>query len=180
MRRLIVSRGDVFYKFPSVEPQLRKRIGYHTPSTHAIDSFEYDPLNLAKPVVVTGARGIGETAYALAHGEHVLVARRFDDLRRINYYTDVVVWENVSFSNVAFAEVIALLSQDTARSFSPSSKSRSIWLDPHIKIIFTTSQPSTMVDGVQHASVFPTSSDAEEMRALRSRYIIALVEAPMF
>ena len=183
MARLGQSRPDVYALHAHIiEPNVRRLHGYHAPNTYTIDDFALFELDLTKPVVLWGARGVGKTSFALAHGNHVLVARRLEDLRRTNHETDLIVWENVDFSNMPIFEATALLDRCYGRSVR--ARHSDIWIEARLKMIFTTPEPPRIVmdNGieVEHAAIFPSSSNESELRAFRNLYTVVEAEVPMF
>ena len=183
MTRLAAERPDIFYKFGStIEANLRKRLGFDEPIKFPPDSFEVELDDLSKPLVLCGPRNIGKTSFACAHGAHPLVVYRVEDLRKIGYFTDVVVWENTNFRKLPISEVFIMLSQGRSRSLR--ARHTDVYVQRHIKMIFTTSESPIrlMVNGVaeEHTPIFPITRDASEMAALRRLYTVAHVDPPMY
>ena len=175
MARLVVERPDVYYRFGhTIELNLRRRLGYDEPIVYPLESFAVFEAVLSKPLVLAGAHRLGKTSYAIAHGAHPLLVHRVEDLRRISYFTDVVIWKDPDFRNLRMTEVAHLLMQGRNRSLR--ARHTDVYIDSRIKLIFVMQNGAA----VEHASIFPTTTNELEMTHLRSLYDLSHVQFPMW
>lgn len=83
---------------------------------YTIDQFNRSPMDLSKPVLLTGSSGTGKTSYALAHFKKPFLVKDIDDLKRLTGEYDGIVFDDMSFKHWPAESVIHLLDWDTSSS----------------------------------------------------------------
>ena len=155
-----------------IAPMLQQRIGDGVATYFDLDDFDATPLELTAPVVLHGKSGTGKTEFALAHFDHPLTIRRRDDLKRITFSTDGLVFDDMSFEDWAVEDVICLLNWDKYRSLP--SRYHDAQIPGDLPLIFTTNAAMTEED-----TIFPRGRNAEQRVAIERRFIKVPVTHPL-
>ena len=138
---------------------LAQAIGTPDKKLYSLADFNQPALDLYMPVVVYGVSGAGKTEFASVHFDCPLIVRRRDDLKRANFRTDGIIFDDVDLSDWSVEEVIHLLSIEKNRSIS--ARYADAHLEAFTPIIFTTNK--------KPKDLFPRAT-GEQKRALKRRY----------
>ena len=86
MLMLMEEHPDIYYTMGArIEPMLLARLGDTSVKENNLADFNCAPLALDEgPIVLHGQSGVGKTEFACAHFEHPFIARRRDDLKRLD------------------------------------------------------------------------------------------------
>ena len=137
MKMLMEHHPQVYYSMGArVEPMLAARLGDTSEKLFKLDDFNMDRLTLDLPIVLHGVSGTGKTEFATAHFESPHVVRRRDDLKRISFTCDGLVFDDMDFAEWKAEEVISLLNWTKERTIA--ARYADAQVPALIPMIFTT------------------------------------------
>jgi len=148
-----------------VEAMLIRKLGLPSPARYTAAQFRTRLLSLARPVVLSGPSGSRKTAYALAHGEHPLLVRCRDQLKALTPRTDLIVFDDMNFSDMSPEEAIHLL--DMEYHTPVHCRYADAYIPAFMPRIFLTNKPP--------ADIFPRARNAQQQRAIDRRYVALTV-----
>lgn len=143
-----------------IKGMLTERIGIAEPKLFSLADFNRSALDLSLPVVLYGETECGKTEFAVAHFEHPLVVRRRDDLKRMTFMTDGLIFDDVSFENWSVEDALCLLNMDKPRSLP--ARFHDAFVQADMPMIFTTNK--------RPSEIFPRADSSRQRHALKRRY----------
>eukprot|EP00966_Prymnesium_polylepis_P008825 203487-Prymnesium_polylepis.1 len=110
-----------------------------------------------------GKSGVGKTSFAKAHGNYPLVVSTLDDLKKINVdKTDLLIFDDMEFSEWMPEKVIHLLDIENSRSFK--SRHTDAQIPKGMKRIFSTNMDPP-------DAIFPPGKNEEQQAAIDRRFV---------
>ena len=174
MKMLMESHAEIYYSMGArIEPMLAARLGDTSEKLFEITDFNMEKLELDQPIVLHGVSGAGKTEFAVAHFQKPHIVRRRDDLKKISFNCDGLVFDDMDFSDWKPEEVIALLNWTKERSISARYSDAQI--PAMIGMIFTTNCGMTGA----FDTIFPAGRTAEQQAAIARRLKCVPVAGPL-
>ena len=170
MGMLMDTAPAVYYTQGSrIQQMLGQRVGVPDEKIFTLNDFNMAPLDLTKPILLQGTSDAGKTEFALAHFSHPLIVRRRDDLKRLSFTTDGIIFDDCDFSKWMPEEIICLLSYNKTRSIQ--ARYSDAWIEANLPIIFTTNKRAS--------KFFPRGATSEQRKAITRRFDVVRVRGPL-
>jgi len=153
----------------AIERNLRRTKKQAYTQEYALEEFNIPPLDLSKPVFLSGKARSGKTYFALAHFKNPLLVCHIDRLKELGPDHDGLVFDDMAFDHWPAESVIHLL--DTNHERQIHVRYGTVTIPAKTKKIFTNNKLNIF---------YKFDADPEQIVAIESRYTCVRVTTNLF